>query len=61
MEWLKEKDNFAEKNLSNTTFTSSRTMKHHFGIGVIENSVFQTSLLVVFAEVQASSRLGMQG
>lgn len=42
-------------------FTSSRTMKHHFGIGVIENSVFQMSLLVVFAEVQASSRSGMQG
>lgn len=42
-------------------FTGSRTMKHHFGIGMIENSVFQMSLLVVFAEVEASSRLGMQG
>lgn len=61
IECLKEKDNFAEKNLSNTMFTSSRTMKDHFGVGMIENSVFQTSLLVVFAEAQASSRLGMQG
>lgn len=36
-------------------------MKRHFGISVIEKSVFQISLLLVSAEVQASSRLGNAG
>lgn len=42
-------------------FTRSRTMKHCFGVSVIENSVFQISLLLICAEVQASSRLGNVG
>ena len=38
-------------------FTHSRIMKHHSSISVIEKPVFQISLLLACAEVQASSRL----